>query len=452
MNRLKGTIWRKLLSLRGNSVRLLGHLEQIQWLDRERTIALREERLARLLAHAYNHVPYYKGILSKAGVIQNGALRLENFSSVPLLDKTLIRCHHDELKSDDLLKRKWYENTSGGSTGEPVRFVQDKAFYEISGAVKMLDDLWSGYAPGENKIVLWGSERDIFAGREKLKTRLGRRLRGELWFNAFRMTPSQMRRCVEQINISQPVQILAYAESIYELSRFIDQEGLSVHSPGAIMATAGVLQTPMRETIERVFKSRVFNRYGSREVGDIACECSHHKGLHVTMPVQYLEVLRKDGTEATPGETGEIVITNLTNYAMPLIRYRIGDMGTVAAETCTCGRGWSMLQNIVGRTSDTFLTKDGSIIHGEYFTHLFYFKDWIRKFQLIQEDYDRIHIAIALQQVPDSQNASTPDMSEITSKIRFLMGSNCDVSYTFVDDIAPTPSGKFRYTISKIAP
>ena len=93
------------------------------------------------------------------------------------------------------------------------------------------------------------------------------------------------------------------------------------------MVTAGTLFEPIRQTIESVFQAPVFNRYGSREVGDIACECEAHSGLHVALPTQFVEILRPDGTAAGPGEIGEIVVTSLTNFAMPLIRYRIGIVG-----------------------------------------------------------------------------------------------------------------------------
>jgi phenylacetate-CoA ligase len=447
--------WKTRLAWLGDILPNFRQLQEWQWLDAVKTRDLQKNRLERLLIHAYGNVPYYREVLARAGVVdEKGDVRLERFRHIPLLDKATIRKRYPDLKSGDLVSREWRENTSGGSTGEPVRFIQDKGYDAALVAVKMMDDRWTGYVTGDNKIVLWGSERDLFTGRENFRTLLGRWFRGERWLNSFRMTPAQMRKHVEQITMFRPVQILAYAESIYELARFIEREGFTIHSPRAIMTSAGVLQAPMREAIERVFKCPVFNRYGSREVGDIACECDHHKGLHVAAPTQYVEVLKPDGMEAAPGETGEIVITNLTNYAMPLIRYRIGDIGALAAESCTCGRGWPLLKNIMGRVSDTFVTKDGSSIHGEYFTHLFYFKDWIRKFQVIQEDYDRIHIAIVphLESGGSETTRLGPDreMAELIEKIRFVMGEQCAVSYAFVDEIAPSSSGKYRYTISKL--
>jgi phenylacetate-CoA ligase len=257
---------------------------------------------------------------------------------------------------------------------------------------------------------------------------------------------------VKQINAFKPVQILAYAESIYELSRFIERGNLKVYRPRAVLTSAGTLHEYMRRKIEEVFNAPVFNRYGSREVGDIACECDHHKGLHVSPLTHYIEILRQDGSMAQTGEQGEIVITLLTNYAMPLIRYRIGDMGVWAEKPCTCGRSWPLLREVTGRVTDNFVTSEGKLLYGGFFRQLLFSQEWIKKYQIIQEDFNHIHIFIVLHK----QNGTTPEfysekMKEITQRICLVMGQDCRVKFDFVDDIVSSPSGKYRHTVSKVA-
>lgn len=452
LQHLKKIAWQARLALTGNIPARFRELLVAQWFGRRQTAEVQHGLLTRILCHAYRHVPYYREIFTKAGIDpEKGVINTDVIRSIPLLDKDIIRQNHEALKSDDLAGRKWHENTSGGSTGEPVRFVQDKAYHEMSVAVKMLDDLWSGYGAGDRKVLLWGSERDLFEGRDRRRTRAGRWLRNEVALNAFRMTPSQMLDYVSTINSWKPVQILAYAGSIYELSCFIDREKLPVHMPKAIMSSAGVMEAFMRKTIERVFRAPVFDRYGSREVGDIACECDHHRGLHISAPTHYVEVLRAGGAPADAGESGEIVVTSLTNYAMPLIRYRIGDMGALSEEACPCGRGWPLLKKIAGRVTDTFLKEDGTQIHGEFFTHLFYYQDWVKKFQVTQDTFDRIRVAIVQRNGSGRDRGSHgTELEDITKKIHAVMGRQCRVEFAFVDDIAPSPSGKYRYTISNI--
>lgn len=360
---------------------------------------LREKLLNQLINHAYSQVPYYRRIIDELGGHEFLASTKPTvaLNKLPLLTKGIIRENWENLKSRDLGRRKWCYNSSGGSTGEPVKLIQDQELFLYEQAVKMLFDSWTGYFVGMPKVVLWGSERDLLVGRETVKTRVARYLRNECWLNTFRMTESDMLDYVQAINEARPAQILAYAESIYELSRFIEQKGLDVYSPQAIMTSAGTLFPNMREVIERIFQAPVFNRYGSREVGDIACECEAHGGLHVSPLTHYVEILREDGTLAAPGEVGEVVVTSLVNYAMPLIRYRIGDMAVWAEEKCSCKRAWPLLRDVVGRTMDVFTRRDGTKVVPEYFIHIIGVvlkPSWLQKFQVIQEDYEHVRLLV----------------------------------------------------------
>lgn len=429
----------------------LRSLRKTQFLSDVEVQTLQMQRLERLLHHAYHNVPYYREVFETVGLFTKNSINIDKFSEIPFLTKEILRSRFDELQSKDLNKRKWYFNTSGGSTGEPARFVQDAEYKAWVRAGKLLFDEWTGYRVGMPKVVLWGSERDLFVGHETLAVKLKRWLKNEIWLNSFRMTESQMRDYVQAINNHKPVQILAYVESIYELARFIEREGLKVHSPKAIMTSAGTLYPYMREVIERVFQAPVFNRYGSREVGDIACECQAHKGLHVSPLTHYVEIIHDDGTSAAPGEVGEVVVTSLVNYAMPLIRYRIGDMAVWAEEKCSCGCVWPILRKVVGRVTDTFVTASGTRVHGEYFTHLLYFKDWVRKFQFIQEDYNSIRlIVVPTITYEEARRRIEMERPNLESKIRLVMGPDCQLRIEIVDDISPSPSGKYRYTISKV--
>jgi phenylacetate-CoA ligase len=315
----------------------------------------------------------------------------------------------------------------------------------------MIFDSWTGYYLGMPKIVLWGSERDMLVGRETLKNRVGWWLRNEYYLNAFRMTDSNMVDYVKVINKVRPVQILAYVESIYQLSRIIDQEGLEVYPPQAIITSAETLYSYKREDIERVFRAPVFNRYGSREVGDIACECEAHHGLHVSPLTHYIEIIRDDGSPAAAGEVGEVVVTSLINYAMPLIRYRIGDMAIWAEADCPCGRKWPLLKEVTGRVTDTFITDTGTKVGGGYFEGLLYFKDWIKRYQFVQESYTLIRLII-VPAVPIGQARwiIEQERAEIEEKVCQVMGKDCSLKIEIVSEIPTSPTGKYRYTASKV--
>jgi phenylacetate-CoA ligase len=136
---------------------------------------------------------------------------------------------------------------------------------------------------------------------------------------------------------------------------------------------------------------------------------------------------------------------------MPLIRYRIGDMGVWSEEACSCGRNWPLLKEIKGRVTDIFLTTNGDLIDGEFFTHLLYFQDWVQKFQVIQENYNYIKFIIVPQKKDsNSYLKQSNDLAEIKNKVKQVMGEDCKIEFEFVNDIEKSTSGKYRYTISKV--
>ena len=179
----------------------------------------------------------------------------------------------------------------------------------------------------------------------------------------------------------------------------------------------------------------------------MACEMPQCDGLWVAPWGVYIEVLDDAGNPVPDGIEGELVVTLLMNYAMPLLRYRIGDRGALAA----AGTGWQgeaarVLQRVTGRTVDAFRLQDGTVIDGEYFTHLLYFRDWVSRFQIIQKDHASILVRIVRcgEQPADAER-------QITDGVRAVMGSRCRVEFDYCDQIEPAASGKYRYTISEVS-
>jgi phenylacetate-CoA ligase len=449
MGRVRRVVWRTVSGRLGPVEQNLAFLRSAQFLPIDRSVELQRERLKAVLLHAKRSVPYYSGLLGKHNVFDgDGEVDLDAFSKLPFLDKRVLKAEFENLKSTDLPRRSWHVDASGGSTGTPTKYVHDRMFEAWALATKHLFDEWTGFRFGERKIILWGSSRDIDGSASPFRTRLARWLRNERYLRAFGIGSSDMVGHARAIDGFRPVQVLAYAEIVYELSREILSRNMSIRPPRAVMTSAGVLYPAMRRAIEAAFRAPVFDRYGSREVGDIGCECERHAGLHIVAPCLYVEVVRPDGTPAGPGEDGEIVVTTLANYAMPLIRYRIGDIGAWAAAPCACGRSWPSLAHVSGRTCDVFITEAGTRISGLYFVHQLRNKEWIGSFRLIQQTVDDVDVLIepASPEAPIDQ-ASVDD---IRSLIRTALGDRCRVNIEIVDQIEPLPSGKNMYVISKV--
>ena len=261
------------------------------------------------------------------------------------------------------------------------------------------------------------------------------------------MTPDQKGAFISVLNAKRPKLIVAYTDSIYELANFAEREGLEVLQQKAIITSAGTLYPFIRKKIEKVFQCRVFNRYGSREVGDIACERVDCECLWVAPWGSYLEIIDSAGNRVPDGTEGEILVTSLLNFAMPLVRYKIGDRGTLTGQNIgTRNVSGQFLEDVVGRIDDTFKTTTGTFIHSGYFMVILFHKAWIRKYQIVQKSSS----LITYRFVKSESACQQSDLDEISQKTKFVMGENCDVVFEFVEDIPESDSGKYRYAISEI--
>jgi phenylacetate-CoA ligase len=397
-----------------------------------------------VLGHAAAHVPFYRSALRglEAEIETDPAAALRRLSPVT---KETIRTRFADLCSDDLSKRRSYEQTSGGSTGEPVRFIQDMHFRDRDNAIQMLMSTWTGWKPGEREVMVVGSEREILENNLAFQARVSNRLMRRRYFNAFKLTSETMVACLEDLDRDPPKLIRGYSQSIDDLAAFAQREGISVAPQHAILSSAGMLYPSMRERMEAVFGCKVFNQYGSREVSGIACECEHQRGLHMFPWMNFVEIVDEDGNPVEPGVEGRVLVTALCNYAMPLIRFDIGDRAVLVPDDeppCPCGRGGQRIGKVLGRTVDTFEAADGTLVSGSYFVHLLFFRDAITRFQIVQRAPARVtYRLVTTARLPEE------DLTEIARDTQAVMGKGCKVEFEYVEEIAPSPSGKHRYTM-----
>jgi len=432
---------------RSNVLNCYQELRNHQWNTTEENREIQRKKLYKLIKYADQNIPYYKKMIKEHNIRFSKDTIFDDIKKFPLLTKNIIRNHFDELYK--FRDNTYYRNTSGGSTGEPVIFYQDSDYFAWNTATKIFFDEWAGRKIGEPMLKLWGSLRDILKGSEGFKGYLRQQLSGVTTLSSYRMSEKNIYKYVQRINNIKPCLILAYTSSIDELTRSIQEHHLSIYSPKAIMTTAGVLYPEVRARIERVFQAPVFNRYGSRELGDIACNCKTSPGLHLIPDIHYVEIVDENGKEVKPGETGEIVVTLLTNYTMPLIRYRIGDRSIFSEIECSCGRGFPLLKKVEGRIRSMFRNKQGNVIDSGFFIRLFFFRDYIQQYQVIQESLERITINLVLKDKKQIKVAEK-DFMEINKTIKIIMGSGTIIKYNLVDVIDSSSSGKYRYIFSRL--
>jgi len=422
-------------------------LKNHQWNTLEENKKIQQKKLYKLIEYANENIPYYKRLIKDHHIQFSEDTIFEDIKKFPLLTKEIIRNNFNKLYK--FRDNTYYRNSSGGSTGEPVIFYQDSNYFAWNTAAKIIFDEWAGRKLGEPMIKLWGSLRDILKDGRGFKGYLRQQLSGVTIISSSRMAEKDMYKYMQRINMIKPYLIFDYTNSIDEFACFIQKHHLSIYSPQAIMTSAGVLFPEVRARIEDIFQAPVFNRYGSREVGDIACNCKTSFRLHLIPDIHYVEIVDDEGKEVKKGETGEIIITLLTNYTMPLIRYKIGDRGILSNRDCKCGHGLPLLKKVEGRITGNFKNKLGDYVSGGLFFSLFYFIENIKQFQIIQEAIDYISINLVLIDKTKLKDMDK-DFKEINQTICKAMGNDTKIKYNIVDEIKPSPSGKYMYVFSRV--
>jgi len=448
--------WRKPIITGGlylTGSRILQNLKEIESLSKlsqQEIKEYQEKKLEKLLLHAYQNVTYYTTILSEAGVIVDNKVNLENFNKIPYLTKDIIRQNFSELKSSDLDSRKWYINHTGGSTGQPLEFLQDDEYKDWNFANKMYYCLKAGKDLGESEMKIWGSERDIIEAKTSIEQKIQFFLYGRIFENSFNLSEEVMEKIIKDIKEKSPKLIWGYVNSLYIIAKYINSNNIQIPRANAVLSTSGTLTESVREEIKRAFSSKVINVYGSREMGDIAFEEEEGSGLSILQHSHYLEVI-KNGSNSL----GDIVITCLTNYSMPLIRYKIGDVseGIIEESEETYAKnknynGYLRLKNVVGREMSIFKKRNGECVPPEFFIHIVgvvYNNGFINKFQVIQKSYDLILVKIVLE-----KNKDDLMLEKIRTAIKKIMDPNCEVRFEFMEDIEDCKSGKYLYTICEV--
>lgn len=425
------------------TVGYIKELEASQWLPYTEITKIQWLGIERLLRHAWENVPYYRRTMEGIGITSDDIRTFEDFRKLPTVDKETIRKNYYDLIAKNYLNCILNKST-GGSTGEPLHFAYTRESYERRIAAAARGYGWAGCWDGERTFYVWG----VPIGREPYFTRLKKSLHNAILrrriFNCFAFSEEKMEACLREMTRFRPAFIVGYTNPLYNLAQFTKKTGFRPFKPRAVLTGAEKLFSYQRSSIEDVFQCPVFETYGSREFMLIASECDKHNGLHLSAENLYVEFL-KDGKPVKDGELGEIVVTDLHNYGMPFIRYRIGDLGVPASGQCPCDRGLPLVERIKGRLLDTIQTPDGRFVPGEFFPHLMKEFPDISKFQVVQEQLGLLNIAL----VTDGK-FTTETQNFLLTEIRKVLGEEIKIEFNLVTDIPVTGSGKFRVVVSKV--
>lgn len=427
-----------------DTFKFLDRLTKEQYLPESELKALQFKKLKDLLVHADTYIPFYTKRFSEAGFDPKKMTGIEDMNVLPLLTKEEIRQNLDDMKWNASPGGLQRYNT-GGSSGKPLVFYFDRRRQAYDAAARALTHQWWGCDIGDKELYLWGSPLEI-TKQDKIKD-LRDKITNDLLISAFEISEEQIPEIVEKIKNFEPKCVFGYPSTVALFCQMAEKQGYDLTNIGVQVAfsTAEVLYDSQREIIGRFFGGvPVVDCYGSREGGFVCHECEHGK-YHV-IDSNYIVEYLKDGAPVEPGENGEVVLTHLDAWGMPFIRYRTGDVAQPDDSECKCGRTWSIIKNIKGRTTDFIVTPDGRWQHALSLIYVVRDIEGVDEFKIIQHTVEDIEVLVKIHEnlYPSDGN------SRIVAGIKKRMGDAVNVSVELVSSIPRDASGKYRYVVSKV--
>ncbi len=423
----------------GQVCRRLAELEQSQWYSEGQIRESQLSRLRALVRHAARTVPFYRDRFRSIGLECGDVTSFGTFSAIPPLTRLDLRERHDELFAEGWRDRV-EGNSTGGSSGQPVRFAVDKEESANRAAAAVRHNRWAGWDIGDRAGFVWGAARDL-SPAHSLRERIA-----EAWLtphhllNAFEITPDKTRQFLQHLRRSGTQVLFGYAGSLAELARTAQAAGERVPSLRTVVSSAEALTPIRRATVEEWSGCPVYDRYGSRETGLIASECQQRNGLHIAWEDHFVEV-------ETFGRfrPGRVLVTKLNSYGMPFLRYDIGDLANWQSGECACGRHSPRLIMAGCRDTDFLIGTDGRKVSGSALTLVVRDLPELGTVQFHQATPGKVEVRLAGQaQLPGQLE------TELRRRIGLYLGPVA-VDIRFVNQIARAPSGKFRFTVCEIA-
>lgn len=410
----------------GSIASKLREYRRMQWHSRNELLRVQRNRLHNLLQYAVDTVPFYSGIIFDP----NGDA-CEEIRKFPVMRKETIKRNLNALITTD--RKKLLSSFSSGSSGEQGVVYYSKDELSTERAIQILWWEWAGYKFGQPTCQTGITPKRGFV--KSIKDRLLR----TTYISAYDLQEKQVLEKLEQIRKARNIKhFMGYASSLYVFARTAQKHDIRDIRFVSIVSWGDKMFPDFRRAIEQQFHTRVFDTYGCTEGCMIAAQCES-LSYHITTPQVYVEILNDKGDTVQPGHFGNVVVTRLDNYSMPLIRYYLGDLASLESSDriCECGRELPLLKQIIGRDTDIVRTRSGKHMIVHFFTGIFEFYPQIKQFRVVQETLDEITI----EYIPDV--GFTPAITKkIHEQIKSLLLEDFPVRFIQVDRIEPTPSGK----------
>lgn len=425
--------------------RYLREFQRNQFLSKNDLADLQRRRVRDLLHHAFDHCIFYRRRIEEAGLKPKDFDDVGCLSALPPLTKTDIQRNMQTMLADNVAGSDRARNQTGGSTGAPLQFYVDKDRLDSRMASTARHDAWAGFHIGDWVAYLWGARLDMMVTPgtwDKLRNRLIYR-RVEL--NTSSISEQDWSRFIAELRRVRPPVMLAYAQSAVLFANYVREHKITDINFRSIITSAEMLLPGQRELLQETFHGTVFNRYGCRELSVIASECEHHRGMHVNADALFVEIVPD---ESLPAPSGKILITDMLNRSMPLIRYEIEDIASwEPQQECACGRNLRLMTALQGRSTDFLTMPDGRKISGPSLTLVIADVGELQHMQIVQDSLDHVTLRV----VP----GRTWDVSveeRLRQRLSLYLDPQVKVTVERVSELQIAASGKHRFVINKVSP
>ena len=418
--------------------------DRSQWWPADRMREQQFRQLRQLIAHTTSNVPHYRDHLARTGVGTLENINPETFLRWPVLDKRAVQAHAADFEASSIPEGhgEWRLISTSGSSGEPLRAATTDAAIFVQHALVMRSQLWYGfdYRKKHGFLSMFGQQGSFPNWGAPANA-------------VFHTGPSAQSQATDDFSAlldwicrEKPVYLKAHAFTIRAVLEESRRSGNVPLGIKAVVTYGEMLPHGTRELARSLWNAALYDVYSASEVGSIAFQCPDHAGLHIQSEHVYVEILRDDGSPCAPGESGRVIVTDLHNFAMPLIRYDLRDHARLAGP-CPCGRGLPVLEEILGRSGQVAVDPTGRRFLGHLNLGFWSTAAPIRQKQVVQHTPSRLEVRYVAQ-----RPLSDDEQAEITRHIRAAMRYDYEITFTQVALIARNAGGKFDEFVSMPPP
>jgi len=411
-----------------------------QWWDPEKLIKYQNDKLRNTIILAYNETAFYRKIYDEHGVKIDQIKNAQDLRHLPIVSKEMLKKSYPEACSRKL-PGPWKEYFTSGSSGQPFAVRVDNYTMSIARALMLLRANFSGWQIGDKYL-----QTGMTLKRGWLKY-IKDKVLGVKYVSAFNLTDKILDHYLDIIETNKIDYVMGYASSLYCLAERAHATGFNRNLKG-IVSWGDNLFDHYRKLIVSQFNCRVTDSYGCGEGIQVGAQCGEGEGnghYHIFSPHVIVEFV-ENGHPVPPGNLGDILLTRLNPGIMPLIRYKIGDIGRGSViEKCPCGRGLPIMKSIEGRDSDIIITPNGNRLIVHFFTGIFEYETTIDKFQIIQNKLEEITVRVV-----KSEGFNEAKWKKIKEEIWKKGDQDLKIELELVDDIPFERSNKRRFVISRL--